>query len=142
MKNFLTKHNPREASTTEIDVKLVFHEPVTVEMLERACKVIGIEFADFLTRPQAVLDEVELTVETASAFLNVVLKKPLKLKKMKRDVALAIAYYAATDFFLNAYMSHIKGRMDRIVGQDSLPKNSPIFRSRSGAFMFGKEGEA
>ena len=111
MKDFFTKQNPRKASTKNVSAKLVFREPVTPYMMLGACKIVGMNFDDFLAHPQESLDGVTLTVPTAAEFMALVLKRPPKIKKMPHDVALAIANYALVDFFLSAFTGHVSGQL-------------------------------
>ena len=115
MIDFLTQQNPRKATVKGVRAKLVFREPVTPDMLLRACEITGIKIDDFLARPQACLDGVTLSVSTAAAFMEVVLKSPPKINRMPIDVALAIANYALVDFFLSAFMGHAQGQTSALL---------------------------
>ena len=87
-------------------LRLTFREPVTVDLLTRACAAAGIKLEAFLKDPENYLNDLLLSYEQVQEFMNIVLVKPPKLGSRPLDEALAVGYYTLTDFFLHTYLKH------------------------------------
>lgn len=92
-------------------LRLTFREPVTVDLLTRACAATGIKLEAFLKDPESCLDDLLLSYEQAREFMSIVLVRPPKLGSRPLEEALAVGYYVLTDFFLHTYLKHSSAQL-------------------------------
>ena len=102
---------PKTKRQRALKLKLKFREPVTVYLLTEACDAAGMDQKKFMADPTSYLDDFSMTFQQAKDFLRVVLAKRIKLEKMPRDQAMAVSYFALTDFFLHTYLKHFDAQV-------------------------------
>lgn len=92
-------------------LRLKFREPVTVDLLTRACAAAGVDLKAFLDDPEGYLNDLMMSYEQAKEFMSIVLVRPPELGSRPLEEALAVGYYVLTDFFLHTYLGHFGARL-------------------------------
>ena len=94
-----------------LKLKLKFRAPVSGYLLTEACDAAGVDQKKLMADPTSYLDDFSMTFQQAQKFMRVVLRRQIKLEKMPRDQAMAVSYFALTDFFLHTYLKHFDAQV-------------------------------
>lgn len=97
------KFLPKWPTRRSKKIRLRFKEPVSFDLLDEACAIVGRDVDDMLANPAKALQGLELKASERQALCDLVLAKRIDLGKLEITVAEAISAEVISHFFVNAW---------------------------------------